>query len=130
MRKHRSAGFTLIELLIVVVIIGLLVAIAVPKFGFTKEKAYVSSMKSDLRNLATAQESYWADNATYYAGTIPSSQIILNPSILVSITITGATAGGWAATTSHAGTTVVCALFTGTASPPAPATVDGKIACQ
>ena len=46
---HRRA-FTLIELLIVVVIIGILAAIAIPKFSNTKEKAYVAQMKSDLRN--------------------------------------------------------------------------------
>ena len=60
-----TKGFTLIELLIVVVIIGILAAIAIPKFANTKEKAYVASMKSDLRNLVTAQETYFADNVTY-----------------------------------------------------------------
>ncbi|HEU5304539.1 MAG TPA: prepilin-type N-terminal cleavage/methylation domain-containing protein, partial [Gemmatimonadales bacterium] len=62
----RNQGFTLIELLIVVVIIGILAAIAIPKFANTKQKAYVSSMRSDLRNLAGAQEAYWVENRTYW----------------------------------------------------------------
>src|SRR5881227_3706989 len=55
MLRNRK-GFTLIELLIVVVIIGILAAIAIPKFANTKSKAYVTAMKSDLRNLVTAEE--------------------------------------------------------------------------
>ena len=65
MRMTEKKGFTLIELLIVVVIIGILAAIAIPKFANTKEKAYVASMKSDLRNMATSEEAYFADNQTY-----------------------------------------------------------------
>ena len=61
MSRNRQ-GFTLIELLIVVVIIGILAAIAIPKFANTKDKAYVAAMKSDLRNLATYEEQYAADN--------------------------------------------------------------------
>src|SRR5213075_373646 len=63
--KNNRKGFTLIELLIVVVIIGILAAIAIPKFANTKEKAYLASMKSDLRNMATAEEAFFSDS-TYY----------------------------------------------------------------
>ena len=60
-----TKGFTLIELLIVVVIIGILAAIAIPKFANTKRRRTSRRMKSDLRNLVTAQEAYFADNVTY-----------------------------------------------------------------
>src|SRR6476646_11930311 len=64
MRNMRK-GFTLIELLIVVVIIGILAAIAIPTFANTKQKAYITAMKSDLRNLVTAEESFFADSTKY-----------------------------------------------------------------
>jgi prepilin-type N-terminal cleavage/methylation domain-containing protein len=54
-------GFTLIELLIVVVIIGILAAIAIPKFAATKDKAKLASIKSDLRNIETAEEAFYSD---------------------------------------------------------------------
>jgi type IV pilus assembly protein PilA len=63
MRNRR--GFTLIELLIVVVIIGILAAIAIPKFAATKDKAKLASVKTDLRNIMTAQEAYFSDNQKY-----------------------------------------------------------------
>ncbi len=58
-------GFTLIELLIVVVIIGILAAIAIPKFAATKDKAKLASVKSDIRNIETAEEAYFSDNQAY-----------------------------------------------------------------
>lgn len=127
-RAHR-AGFTLIELLIVVVIIGILAAIAIPKFAATKDQARVASMKADLRNLATAQEIYTADNATYYAGGIPSASLVYNPSVGVAVTITAASAAGWAAVASSTSTPRTCAVFIGGVAAPAPAAVPGVIAC-
>lgn len=129
MRRNR-AGFTLIELLIVVVIIGILAAIAIPKFGATKVKGYVAVMRSDLRNLATAQEAYVADNNTYFSGTVPNTNLIYNPSSGVTVTITQGTSAGWAATAAYpAGTTRTCAVFYGSATAPAPATTEGQVAC-
>ena len=67
MLRNTRKGFTLIELLIVVVIIGILAAIAIPKFANTKDKAKVSGMKTDLRNLVSAQEGHFSDYQTYAA---------------------------------------------------------------
>ena len=64
--KFRSnKGFTLIELLIVVAIIGILAAIAIPQFSAYRQKAYNSAAQSDLKNYKTAMEAFFADNQQY-----------------------------------------------------------------
>jgi prepilin-type N-terminal cleavage/methylation domain-containing protein len=125
-----TRGFTLIELLIVVVIIGILVSIAVPKFRNSKDRAIISQMKSDLRNMVTAQESYLADAATYYNGPVPGAGIAYGVSQNVTVTLSNVTNAGWAATaTSSAVPSRTCAIFIGSAAPPAPATTPGIAAC-
>jgi type IV pilus assembly protein PilA len=129
MRAGRS-GFTLIELLIVVVIIGILAAIAIPKFANTREKAVVTAMRSDLRNMASVQEAYWIDNNVYYAGVIPDPAFPLRPSNGVTLTVVAATAAGWSAQASAPGFTAqTCVIFYGSAPPIPPATVDAAPAC-
>jgi type IV pilus assembly protein PilA len=124
------SGFTLIELLIVVVIISILAAIAIPKFASSKEKAYMSHLRGDLRNLATAQEAYSTDNGSYYNGAVPNASLVYNPSQGVTITITVGNAIGWGAIAAYPSQTArTCALFTGAVAPPAPATVEGAITC-
>jgi prepilin-type N-terminal cleavage/methylation domain-containing protein len=127
--RTNSRGFTLIELLIVVVIIGILAGIAIPKFSTTKEKAILAQMKGDLRNLTTSQEAYTADNLVYYGGAIPSAAMTYNPSLGVAITIAEATNAGWSASATSTATTWTCAVFIGTAAPVAPASAQGVIAC-
>ncbi|HET6579869.1 MAG TPA: prepilin-type N-terminal cleavage/methylation domain-containing protein [Gemmatimonadales bacterium] len=127
--KTSRRGFTLIELLIVVVIIGILSAIAIPKFAATKEKSYLATMKSDLRNLVTAQEGYLSDNFSYYSGAIPNAGFPYNPSSGSTVTIVSVVAGGWAATASFAGTSKTCAIFYGSAAAIAPATINGEAKC-
>ena len=114
--SSNKKGFTLIELLIVVVIIGILAAIAIPKFANTKEKAYVAAMKSDLRNLATYEEQYAADqNGAYFAGTAtyPGSVQGFTPSQNVSITAALVPPAEWRADATHSQTTKTCAMDNG-----------------
>ena len=122
-------GFTLIELLIVIVILGILAAIAIPKYRATKEKAYVARMINDLRNVATSEEAYFSDHSTYYGGSIPSTELVYNPSTGVTVVMDGADVNGWAATASSVGTARQCQVFYGAAGPNGVATIDGRVAC-
>ena len=101
----RRSGFTLIELLIVVVIIGILAAIAIPKFAATKQQAYISSMKGDLNNLVTAEEAYFSDyntyTNTYTSATTATNAVIWHPSAGNNITFVAISASGWSATMSN-----------------------------
>jgi len=63
--KKTAAGFTLIELLIVVAIIGILAAVAIPQFSQYRAKAYNMAAQSDLRNIKTVMESYHYDYSSY-----------------------------------------------------------------
>ena len=128
MPQNRK-GFTLIELLIVVVIIGILAAIAIPKFANTKEKAYVASMKSDLRNLITAQEAYFSDNNSTYAPsgvTGPTSALGTNykASSGITVAITSKSNTGWTASATSNSTARTCTIALGGGS-----TVEGDPIC-
>ena len=65
-REEREGGFTLIELLVVIIIIGILAAIAIPVFLNQRKKGYDAQVKADLRNAATAEETYLTDNPSSY----------------------------------------------------------------
>lgn len=125
---NARKGFTLIELLIVVVIIGILAAIAIPKFQHTKGKANVSVIKSDLRNLMSAQEAYYYDYQVY-ASTL--AQLSVTKSAGVDLQIFDANATGWSATATHPQAfPLTCAVFVAGAPPRAPAEIEGLIGCR
>jgi type IV pilus assembly protein PilA len=123
--NSKRSGFTLIELLIVVVIIGILAAIAIPKFSNTKEKAYIASMKSDLRNLVTAQEAYFSDNSAQYAASIAAMGTNYLASAGVTVVISNVTNTGWQASATHPSTAKTCQISLGGGS-----TQEGTPICQ
>ncbi len=110
-----------------VVIIGVLAAIAIPKFANTKGKAYAASMKADLRNLATAEEAYLSDYVTY-TGTLTNLNYMVSPGN--TITITAATASGWAATATNNATSQTCGVYVGNVTPPITGQPEGGVKCQ
>jgi prepilin-type N-terminal cleavage/methylation domain-containing protein len=127
--RHDNRGFTLIELMIVVVIIGMLATIVVPKFAHGKDRSLMAVMKTDLRNLVGAQEAYYSVALNYYNGAIPDPAFAYGPSENVTVTLSAVTSTGWQASATHTSTLRTCAIFVGSAAPLAPATVEGVAAC-
>ena len=129
MSNSRRRGFTLIELLVVVTIIGILAAIAIPKFASTKEKAYVAQMKSDLRNLVTAEEAFFADSVRY--STYDTTKLKYRTSSGVNTPNITTGAGFWTATISH---TMVagfsCGIGVNTANPITSSAGEGEPVCK
>src|SRR5256714_14499637 len=113
--QMNRKGFTLIELLIVVVIIGILAAIAIPKFANTKEKAYLASMKSDLRNLVTAEEAYFADSVKYSAS-IGAGGVTFTQSTGNTAPAITATASARPTSSHYLNTTTTCSIYIGSTS--------------
>ena len=128
MRRNTRRGFTLIELLIVVVIIGILAAIAIPKFANTKERAYVAQMKTDLRNLVTAEEAFFADSVKY-TSTITQLKYKQSTGVWTPTITVGS--GFWTASVTH--TAIVgksCEIAINTGNTLVPTAGDGEPVCQ
>ena len=131
--RHMNAknGFTLVELLIVVVVLGILAAIAIPKFSSFRERSLTSMVILDLKNFASQQEVYHGDNFSYASSVADVTNMVVSEG--VNITVTQADGRGWAATGWHdALVGRQCGIFYGVASAgnAPPATTAGVIACD
>ena len=126
--RTRVAGFTLIEVLIVVVLIGVLAMVAVPRYSRTRRQAYRAQMQADLRTLVSAQESYFNEFFNY---TTDLSNLEINQTPMVTVEITEVSVSGWAAKATHSASPEECGIFVGGASPPAgiPVPTEGGVGC-
>jgi type IV pilus assembly protein PilA len=126
--KSRRRGFTLIELLIVLTVVGLLAAIAAPRFNNMKQKANVATMQTALKNLGQAEETYFAEHGAY---TDVLDSLNFKPTGELTLTVVEATNTGWSATITHPlAVPKKCAFYLGTAAPVPPATNQGSLACE
>jgi prepilin-type N-terminal cleavage/methylation domain-containing protein len=126
---NRRSGFTLIELLIVVVIIGILAAIAIPKFSSVKQKGYKTQAISDLTSLRTAEETFFTDSNRYAALTELSSKFS-STSGVGKPTIASSTSY-WSATLTHPQIPgMTCGISVATANPINTAAGEGEPVCK
>ena len=116
-RSDRS-GFTLIELMTVVVILGLLATIAMPRLQDFRNRAHFASISSDFKNFGVAQEQFRFLNDTYALST---EDLEFQGTDGVVLTVLEATATGWSAVGTHAALPASegCAVYLGDAAPPA-----------
>src|SRR6185295_9669998 len=106
-RRRFARGFTLVELLVVVAILGILVAIAIPAFTSRQAKAYDARVMRDAREAANAEEAYFTDNTAYFDGDclgLPS--VNLSPGVHCTASVTSSTS--FQITTTHPGASKSC----------------------
>jgi prepilin-type N-terminal cleavage/methylation domain-containing protein len=123
--KMNKKGFTLIELMIVVAIIGILAAIAIPKFADLINKSKEGATKGALSTMRGALQVYYGDNEGAYpagaAGTTPLDALILNAKYLAEIPVVKTP--GTATPVADSNAVNLCVLAAGVGS--APATING-----
>jgi prepilin-type N-terminal cleavage/methylation domain-containing protein len=120
-------GFTIIEMLVVLVVLGVLAGLGFARLQYTKDKAVVASLSSDLHGIAQEQEAYYFQNRLY-SPTIDSLNPNLTPGNV--ITILEATASGWSARASNPKITKQCWVVIGAAAAVGSALPDGGTSCS
>lgn len=103
--EEKEEGFTLIELLVVIIIIGILAAIAIPVFLNQRKKGWDAQAKSDARNLATLEETYFTDNNQYQVATSKATAQTALPDYKPSATVQNVVIKNYAADGTTLGTT-------------------------
>jgi type IV pilus assembly protein PilA len=117
-------------LLIVVVVIGILASIAIPKFSSMREKSYVAAVTSNLKSFASQQEIYLSNPFRYAASATALTDLTLTANVTISVNESSQT--GWAATSTHSGLVTQCGLYFGSTSSgnASPAVVPGVVTCN
>jgi type IV pilus assembly protein PilA len=129
-RSESRAGFTLVELLVVIVILGILATLAVPRYAASREEAFRAAAVSDLRNLSNAQELYWEIERGYASD---FDLLEMAQSTGVEITINESSLSGWSAQAMHTTWPAArCGIYVGSADPAggAPATRVSEVVCD
>lgn len=126
--SRRPAGVSLIDVLIVVAIVAILAAIAIPRFAATRTKRYMADMKSDLRALAAVEDAFNTDSS-YYTRTLPPGRFRSSPGVSPP-TIVASDSGYTATVTSTNLPGVTCGVAVGLRNPVDASAADGEPACR